>query len=271
MSEANCIQYADDTVVFVAHQNLETINETLNNELCKLQAYFRDNELILNLKKGKTETVLFGTVKLLSKQTRNSLSIEIDGVPVHHVDSYVYLGNQLDSKLNLNDNFDKAYKKATGRLNLLTKLRSFLNFEAAYNIFEMVIAPIVLYSSLIHLQLTSTQKRKLQSLSNRAEKIVGGNLKIKGIGNRMLQNACNFVKQCLDGKSNDNFNDYFQINKHTKLTRNGNKLLKLPSIKLEFGKKSFRFQGAKIFNNLPLEIRESEDAADFRKRLAAHF
>ena len=38
--EANCIQYADDTVVFVAHQNLETINETLNNELCQLQAYF---------------------------------------------------------------------------------------------------------------------------------------------------------------------------------------------------------------------------------------
>ena len=87
----------------------------------------------------------------------------------------------------------------------------------------------------------------------------------------MLQNACNFVKQCLDGKSNDNFNDYFQINKHTKLTRNSNKLLKLPSIKLEFGKKSFRFQGAKIFNDLPLEIRESADAADFRKRLTAHF
>ena len=111
------------------------------------------------------------------------MSIEIDGVPVHHVDSYVYLGNQLDSKLNLNDNFDKAYKKATGRLNLLTNLRSFLNFEAAYKIFEMVIAPIVLYSLLIHLQLTSTI----------------------------------------------------------------------------------------IFNNFPLEIRESEDAADFRKRLAAHF
>ena len=33
----------------------------------------------------------------------------------------------------------------------------------------------------------------------------------------------------------------------------------------------FRFQGAKIFNNLPIEIRESEDAADFRKRLAAYF
>ena len=106
-------------------------------------------------------------------------------------------------------------------------------------------------------------------MSNRAEKIVGGNVKIKGIENRLLRNASNFVKQCLDGKSNVNFNDYFQINKHSKRTRNN--LLKLPSVKLEFGKKSFRFQGAKFFNDLPLEIRESADAADFRKRLTSRF
>ena len=108
----------------------------------------------------------------------------------------------------------------------------------------MVIVPIVMYSSMISLQLTSTQKRKLQSLSNRAKIIIGGNVKIKGIENRMMMNACNFVKQCLD---------------------------ELPSIRLEFGKKSFRFQGAKIYNDLPLEIRESPNAADFRRRLTAHF
>ena len=87
----------------------------------------------------------------------------------------------------------------------------------------------------------------------------------------MFRDACNFVKQCLDRKSNDNFNDYFQINKHSKRTRNDNKLLKLPSVKLEFGKKAFRFQGAKIFNDLSLEIRESTDAAESRKKLIAYF
>ena len=39
-------------------------------------------------------------------------------------------------------------------------------------------------------------------------------------------------------------------------TRNNNKLLKLPKVKLEFGKKSLRFQGAKIFNSLPIAIRD---------------
>ena len=51
--------------------------------------------------------------------------------------------------------------------------------DAAYKIFEMVTVPIVMYKSLISLQLTSTQKEKLQSLSNRAEKIIGGNVKTR--------------------------------------------------------------------------------------------
>ena len=75
-----------------------------------------------------------------------------------------------------------------------------------------------MYSSLISLQLTSTQKGKLQSLSNRVEKIIGGNVRIRGIENRVMKNAYNFVKQCLDGKSCDNLKNYFEINKHSKGT-----------------------------------------------------
>ena len=154
---------------------------------------------------------------------------------------------------------------------MLTKLRSFLNYDAACKIFEMVIVPIVMYSSLISLQLTPTQKRKLQSLGNRAKRIIGGNVKIKSIESRMMINACSFVKQCLNGKSCESFQNYFQINKHSKETRNNDKMLKFPSIKLEFGKKSFRFQGVKIYNNLPLEIRESRNTTDFKEKLNAHF
>ena len=54
-------------------------------------------------------------------------------------------------------------------------------------------------------------------------------------------------------------------------SRNSNKLLKLPSIKLEFGKKVFRLQGARFFINLPLKMREIPNAADFKKILNGHF
>ena len=71
------------------------------------------NELVLNLKEGKTETMLFGTPARLAKQTKNTLSVGIEDKPVHHTTSYTYLENRLDFKLTVSENFERAYKKSS--------------------------------------------------------------------------------------------------------------------------------------------------------------
>ena len=91
---------------------------------------------------------------------------------------------------------------------------------------------------MISMQLTETQSKRLSSLDNRAKKIIGRDVNIRKLESRKKINVCNFVKQCLDGKSCDRFNDYFQINEHN-LRVSSNSLLKLPAVKLEFGKKIF--------------------------------
>ena len=48
------------------------------------------------------------------------------------------------------------------------------------------------------------------------------------------------------------FNDYFTLTQSS--TRNSQLLLLLPRFKLEVGKNSFKFMGAKIFNDLPLNV-----------------
>ena len=62
-----------------------------------------------------------------------------------------------------------------------------------------------------------------------------------------------------------NFNDYLAINYHVKNTRNRNKLLKLPRVKLEFAKRSFKYMGAISYNDLPLNIYACENDQNFRK------
>ena len=47
--------------------------------------------------------------------------------------------------------------------------------------------------------------------------------------------------------------------------------MKLPKVKLEFGKCAFRFAAAKIYNNLPKEIRAEKDYKLFRLALDEHF
>ena len=264
LSKTKCIQYADDTVIYFSSSDIDEIEHTLNNEINFLKKYFDINELILNLKIGKTESMLFGTAKRIGDK---SLKIVLDNHEINHTTTYCYLGNELDPTLTMANNFDKSYKKASGRLSLLSKMRLFLNAEAASKIYEMVIVPILLYSTLIHLNITETQRRKFSSIERRAKNIIGGD--VYSIEKMRKKKSCNVVKKCLVGELCTPFNDYFVINEHVKSTRNRNLFLKLPSVKLEFGKKSFFYQGAKIYNDLPIAIRSADK--NFKNLLFEHF
>ena len=57
------ITYADYTVIFTAAKDLESIQRHLSEDCHNLSSWCRDNELVLNLKKSKTECTIFGTAK----------------------------------------------------------------------------------------------------------------------------------------------------------------------------------------------------------------
>ena len=63
----------------------------------------------MNLKKGKTEVMLFGTSKRLCKA--RTLNISIKDRIINFAKPYKYLGVNLDPTLLLNDDFNKKYKK----------------------------------------------------------------------------------------------------------------------------------------------------------------
>jgi len=46
-------------------------------------------------------------------------------------------------------------------------------------------------------------------------------------------------------------------------TRNSNRLIRLPQVKLESAKKSFHFSGGSEYNNLPLQIRNAKSTKEF--------
>ena len=109
------IKYADDTVLFFPAKDLRTIEVNLSGDIQRIATWFEENELIINLKKGKPEVMLFGTSQKLSK-LRDTLSISYRGTCINVTSHYKDLGVDIDSTLNLNSHFDRTYKKATGRL-----------------------------------------------------------------------------------------------------------------------------------------------------------
>ena len=94
----NEIMYADDTVLFYADSDVNRIKSVLNYETKKIGLYSNQNELLLNLKTGTTEVMLFGIQKPLKLHGRD-LNISYNGRNITIVKEYVYVGNKLDSNL----------------------------------------------------------------------------------------------------------------------------------------------------------------------------
>ena len=59
--------YADDAVLFTSSKISSDIEEDLNLDSIHINRLFIDNNLIVNLKKGKTEFILFGRAQKLKK------------------------------------------------------------------------------------------------------------------------------------------------------------------------------------------------------------
>ena len=263
IQRAKVILYADDAIIYYSNKDLDIIQETLNIELQNIAKYFRNNELIINLKKGKTEAILFGTARKCNKKEINIL---YQDQAVNTVKSYKYLGCLLDSTLSMNQHFDITYKKACGRLKLLSKMKAYLTSKAAVRIYKAMIVPLMTFNATINLNFTNTQKHRLSSIDRRAKQIIGGEENLKSIEAVIKKDACIFVKKCINNKLCENFENYFDIIRHNKNTRQG-LLLRLPKIKLEMTKNAFYYIGARIFNDLPSHVRNILDTNKFKKGL----
>jgi hypothetical protein len=66
LENSKMIKYADDTVLYVDDKELSTIEAILNKDIDAVADWLDEIELIINLKKGKTESLLFGTAKKLA-------------------------------------------------------------------------------------------------------------------------------------------------------------------------------------------------------------
>ena len=118
LTHAEILKYADDTVLFLSGQTTSEIEVQLTEEMIGVGDWLKENDLIINLNKGKTETMVFGS----SRNVRNkSLEVYFNAKVINYTTGYKYLGVLLDQAVNLNEHFDTVFKKALGRLRLLKR------------------------------------------------------------------------------------------------------------------------------------------------------
>ena len=61
LKRSESLNFTDDTVAYVHGKTKDIVESQLNEDLKNMSTYFKTNQLIINLNKGKTEMMIFGT------------------------------------------------------------------------------------------------------------------------------------------------------------------------------------------------------------------
>ena len=175
---------------------------------------------------------------------------------------------------------DYVCKKVASRVSILGRVTSFVTKEAATLVHNALILPLFDYCDIAWSNLLQQDIDRLQRLQNRSARIITRcsrsseaieQLHWPTLSSRRSYHKAKLVFLCLHSLVPSYFSLYFTrfSNIHNYSTRQSMRL-SLPNVKQNFGKRTFLFTGAKIFNNLPLNIVKSENIQTFCRR-ARHF
>jgi hypothetical protein len=235
------ILYADDTTILSAHTDLVNLNKINEIEMCNVKTWLEQNELVLN--QNKTENIVF------------SLNNEI--VNSNRYTSVKLLGIYLDGSLSWNEHVEKVINKLSKSIYILRRLK----FSLSINYLKLV------YHALCHSHISygillwggAPRWKEIFIWQKKAIRIIYGippGTSCRGIFRELniLTVPCTFIFQSVV-YTKVHFNDYLVGSTiHSYNTRNS-KLISIPKTRLSKVYNSYKIQGPKFFNMLPLQVK----------------
>jgi len=133
--------FADDTNLFITGQNMTQLENTLNEELDKVNEWFRANLLSLNI--SKTSYIIFGNKKNVD------VHIRFGSTEINRVDQTKFLGVIISSNLKWNKHIEVVHSKASKSIGILCKVRHLLPLKHVQTLYHTLVEPYLNYCCLV--------------------------------------------------------------------------------------------------------------------------
>ena len=170
LKHCKMIMYADDTVLFYNHKDQQEIEKVLSQEFGTLSSWQRENELILNLKEGKTEIMMFGTKKRLNQQ-ECQINVKYRSQPISTPPRATNTWESNDPSLNMKEHFKGIGKKVSTCIRQLKRIRPFITDLAILRIYQALIVPSITYCSLTNFYHQPYRKTTILIFESRVGKL----------------------------------------------------------------------------------------------------
>ena len=279
---SNYHMYADDLQLYISIEpnNIETGIKKLNEDLEKITSWAVLNGLEIN--PNKSQFLLVGSQKIVSKINCAGLCVKINDVIVPISNSAKNLGVLLNSKLTWEDHVNYICRKSFATLHSLTRLRKFLPVNVKKMLVESLILSRLEYGDVVYSDLTDALARRLQRIQNACVRFIY-NLRysdhitpyLERLGWFKLYIRRKFHILLLLFKILRNeaplylhqrFN--YAQNAHPVNTRSKHtNALSVPAHKTNFAANSFSVTSVRFWNDIPENIRTASSVAMFKRML----
>lgn len=273
LRHSQALMYADDTALLFTGDSLLDIQDKINAELENVFKWFTSNELTLNLSKTKY-TVFHSRKKKLNTET---LDISLQGIKLQQVFSYKYLGIFLDSDMHWKTHIKHLCSKLAYGCYILLKARecfeypvlrilyfSFIQSHISYcidswgNTFTTYLDPVF--------RLQKRALRIITSTRTQSSTYLYSSLHVLPVHALYELKIAEVIHSIIDT------NDPLPITLFKIPLRNTraatNQCFNLPPCHNLYGKRLVEFNGALIWNSLPIHIKE---ARNFRSAVRKYF
>ena len=263
--------YADDSQIFSSAKDCVELNANLNHDLNNVSQWLVKNKLQNH--STKTKLMYVGSNHNLAK-IDNEFPVMINDQLIPRVHSLIpCLGVKLDESLNWDEHIEIVCKKVGAGIGILKRIKPYVPANTLISIYNALIQPYFDYCSPLWGVCNKTLRDNLQKFQNRAARIIAGasyeirsadvlrTLDWENLETRWYLTKATFLFKVLSNSAAPILKDSFTsrnilLNNYN--LRNSQTDLTLPKPNREFPKRSFKYSGAYLWNNLPLEAKQAQ-------------
>lgn len=265
--------FADDTVIFIADKDENVAINKIREDIETLNKWLKIKKLKLNVQ--KTKSMIISNKKHINY---TELKIDIEGVDIERVNVFKYLGVHIDEKLTFRAHIDYVIKKIARKYGLLVRLNSQLTFWSKIFLYKTLVAPHIDYCSSVLFLASETHLKRLQRLQNKFMRhILNCNrythtvnmldaLQWLSVKERIVFNVMTMIFKLTNNLLPEYLTNIIKRgrNIHSYRTRQIDDI-RVASFTMTTTQKSVYYSGIRIFNELPMDIKNARTVSEFKR------
>lgn len=268
IKNSDLYNYADDNTLSYSDHDINKVISTLEDDSMTLINWFSINKMKANPEK-------FQAIAIGKQTKQQNLTFTLDGNKIECESEVKLLGVTIDFQLNFNEHVSNICKKASRQLNVLKRIGTHLTKLGKLTIYYSFIMSNFNYCPLVWHFCGETNTKKIEKIQERALRFIYNEYtssyedllcksKLPSLKVRRLRTFALEVFKIVNKDCPVYLFDLIDIKNTSYSFRYQNKAA-LPQVRTtSFGLQSFRYAGAKLWNELPDHFRKDMSLDQFK-------